>query len=156
MEAAAVLEMVKGMFNHTEVKAYVLRMVIDDDASMRALLCHSLSELERSIIDYEWPVDKKGKKVPKSKDKEQLPLDHPVILFLANVMHRIRTFGKYVFGLSNALMSISTMTMVDTYRLKRNFGYWLLSCCQLDFDVFAAKAKAVVEHHFNNHEHCGD
>jgi hypothetical protein len=45
---------------------------------------------------------------------------------------------------------------VDAYRLKRNFGYWLLSSHTETFDIFTEKSKAVVEHHFNNHIHCGD
>jgi hypothetical protein len=46
--------------------------------------------------------------------------------------------------------------MVDAYRLKCNFGFWLLSYCQKDFDIFSNKSEAVVEHHFNNHSHCDD
>jgi hypothetical protein len=40
--------------------------------------------------------------------------------------------------------------------LKRNFGYWLLSYHKKEFEIFANKSKAVVEHHFNNHSHCDD
>jgi hypothetical protein len=59
-----------------------------------------------------------------------------------------------VFGLANAPVSTSTCTMGDAYRLKRNFGYWLLSYCKQDFDTFSEDSKAVIEHHFNNHAHC--
>jgi hypothetical protein len=101
-------------------------------------------------------LDSKGRKVPVGKDVGKLPFGHPAIVFLADLMHRIRSFGKYVFGLANAPNSTSTCTMVDAYRLKRNFGYWLLSYCQKEFDIFSDKSKAVVEHHFNNHENCDD
>jgi hypothetical protein len=91
-----------------------------------------------------------------TKDVGKLPVDHPVIVFLADLMHRIRCFGKYVFGLALAPQSTSTCTMVDAYRLKRNFGCWILSYHTMTFDIFREKSKAVVEHHFNNHTHCGD
>jgi hypothetical protein len=156
MEATAALEMVTGVYEQKEVKAFVTKMVIDDDASTRALLTHSLAELARRVANYEWPLGSNGKKVPVGKDVGKLPFGHPAIVFLADLMHRIRSFGKYVFGLANAPKSTSTCTMVDAYRLKRNFGYWLLSYCQKDFDIFLDKSKAVVEHHFNNHENCDD
>jgi hypothetical protein len=79
MEATAALEMVKDVFGDVALKAYVAEMVIDDDASTRALLSHSLRELALNVTDFEWPVDENGKKLPKSKDIGQLPLDHPVI-----------------------------------------------------------------------------
>jgi hypothetical protein len=61
-----------------------------------------------------------------------------------------------VFGLANGPQSTSTCSMVDAYRLKRNFGYWLLSYHTSEFDIFQEKSKAVLEHHFNNHAHCND
>jgi hypothetical protein len=85
-----------------------------------------------------------------------MPFEHPIIIFLADLMHQIQSFGKYVFGLANAPISTSMCTMVDAYRLKHDFGYWLLSYCQKDFDMFSDKSEAVVEHHFNNHSHCDD
>jgi hypothetical protein len=98
MEAAAALEMVKGLFENKEVRVSVTKMVIDDDASTHALT-HSLSELARRVVDFQWPVDAKGKKIPVGKDVGKLPFEHPVIVFLADLMHRIRSFGKNMFGL---------------------------------------------------------
>jgi hypothetical protein len=158
MEAStAALEMVKGVFENEELKAVTTKMVIDDNASTRTLLTHSLGELARRVVNFEWPLDSNGRKVPVGKDAGKLPFGHPAIIFLGDLMHRIRSFGKYVFGLANAPKSTSTCTMMDVYRLKCNFGYWLLSYCQKDFDIFSEdKSKAVVEHHFNNHENCDD
>jgi hypothetical protein len=154
MEPKSALGMMLGLYYHPRYKLAVDQMVIDDDASTRALVSHCLAELAKNNPAFEWPVDDKGKKIPKSKDVGQLPLDHPVVRFLADLMHRIRCFGKYVFALALAPQSTSTCTMVDAYRLKRNFGYWILSYHKYDFDIFQAKSKAVVEHHFNNHVHC--
>jgi hypothetical protein len=156
MEATAALEMVKDLFENEEVQAFVNEMVLDDDASTRALLSHSLRELAQKCSDFVWPVDANGKKVPKTKDVGKLPFNHPIILFLADLTHRIRCFGKYTFGLANSPQKISICTMVDAYRLKRNFGYWLMSYHTEPFDIFKARSKAVVEHHFNNHTYCED
>jgi hypothetical protein len=68
MGAAAALEMVKGLFENKEVRAFVIKMVIDDDASTRGLLSHSLAELARRVVNFEWPVDSKGEKLPVGKD----------------------------------------------------------------------------------------
>jgi hypothetical protein len=46
--------------------------------------------------------------------------------------------------------------MVDAYRLKRNFGYWLMSYHDEPFEIIQNKSKAIVEHHSNNHVHCDD
>ena len=40
--------------------------------------------------------------------------------------------------------------------MKRNFGCWMLSHHLRNFETFWEKSKAAVEHHFNNHAHCGD
>jgi hypothetical protein len=154
MEATAALEMVKEIFDNENIQAFVSEMVLDDDASTRALLSHCLSELLQKVKDYEWPLDSNGKKIPKTKDVGKLPFDHPIILFLADLTHRIRCFGKYVFGLAYSPVSASTCTMVDAYRLKRNFAYWLMCYHKESFEIFQEKAKAVVEHHFNDHSYC--
>ena len=98
MEATAALAMVKRLFEHELVQTYVKEMVLDDDASTRALLSHCLSDLAQFVVDYDWPTDAAGNKVPKAKDAGKLPFGHPAITFLADLMHRIRCFGKYVFG----------------------------------------------------------
>jgi hypothetical protein len=68
--------------------AFISNMVLDDDASTRALLItHCLSELAQKISDYEWPADANGKKVPKTKDVGKVPFDHPLIRFLADLTH---------------------------------------------------------------------
>jgi hypothetical protein len=55
MEAMAALEMVTGVYENKVVKAFVTKMVIDDDTSTRALLTHSLAELARRVANFEWP-----------------------------------------------------------------------------------------------------
>lgn len=130
MEATSALDMVKAVFEHKTVCAFVTEVVIDDDASTPALLLHSLCKLAWRVIDVQWPLDTNGRRVPKGKDMGKLPFYHLIIKFVADLMHQIRTFGKYIFGMANAPMSTSTCTMVDAYHLKCNFGYWLLELLQ--------------------------
>jgi hypothetical protein len=45
---------------------------------------------------------------------------------------------------------------VDAERLKRNFRYCVRQYSQLEFNEFKTKFPAILEHHFNNHEGCGE
>jgi hypothetical protein len=83
-----------------------------------------------------------GKQIPKTKDIGQLPYDHPIINFLADLTHRIRCFGKYIFGLANSPQKTSSCTMVDAYRLKHNFGYWLMSYHSESFKKFEGEVES--------------
>jgi hypothetical protein len=157
MEATAALKMVKEVFKHQSIQAFVSEMVLDDGASTRALLSHSLHELAKMVVNFEWPVDLNRKKYRNQKMLVSYHHpDHPTIRFLGDLTHRIHCFGKYVFGLENSSLSTWTCILVDAYRLKHNFGYWLLSSHMETFDIFTEKSKVVVEHHFNCHVHCGN
>jgi hypothetical protein len=79
MEAAAALEMVKRLHEHEEVQVCAKEMVLDDDASTRALLTHCLKELADFVLGFEWPKDSAGKRI--RKDVGKLPVDHPVVFF---------------------------------------------------------------------------
>jgi hypothetical protein len=46
------------------------------------------------------------------------------------------------------------MTKVDAKRIGKNFGYFLRSLSSMSEDEYCYAAKAVLEHHFDNHEHC--
>jgi prolyl oligopeptidase PreP (S9A serine peptidase family) len=67
MEAKAALEMVKEIFENQSIQACVSEMVLDDDASTRALLSHSLRQQAEKDVNFEWPVDSNGKKYPNQK-----------------------------------------------------------------------------------------
>ena len=45
---------------------------------------------------------------------------------------------------------------MDATRLGKNFGYMARTLRQRDETEFVDAAKAVLEHHFDNHEYCGD
>jgi hypothetical protein len=78
-------------------------MVPDDNASARALLSQCLKEPGDFVAGFEWPKDSAGKKI--TKDVGKPPVNHLIIMSLANLMLQIRCFGKHVFGLALAPQS---------------------------------------------------
>ena len=49
-----------------------------------------------------------------------------------------------------------TMTRMDSTRLGKNYGYMARNLKNLQEGQFVDAAKAVLEHHFDNHQYCGD
>ena len=49
-----------------------------------------------------------------------------------------------------------TMTKMDVKRLGKNFGYMARNLSRMSEDLYCHAARAVLEHHFDNHEYCGD
>ena len=47
------------------------------------------------------------------------------------------------------------MTKMDVKRIGKNFGYMARSLPKLPEELYCQTANAVLEHHFDNHEHCG-
>ena len=47
------------------------------------------------------------------------------------------------------------MTKMDAKRIVKNFGYMAKSLPQMNECHFCTAGKAVLEHHFDNHEYCG-
>jgi hypothetical protein len=102
------------------------------------------------------PTTKAGvPKTAKRDDKGRLPRNHPVIVFLADLCHRVRTFGKYLWRLKNGGKKKSEINVVDCLRLKRNYAWWLFSGRTQTFEDFQASCKSPVLHHFNDHSTCG-
>jgi hypothetical protein len=48
-----------------------------------------------------------------------------------------------------------TMTKMDATRLGKNYGYMIRTLHRLPLDKYEDAGKAVIEHHFDNHEYCG-
>jgi hypothetical protein len=154
MEAKACLDCVVKVWSHGEIPAFVRLICIDDDASTKAYLAHSFFDLDAKGLPR--PKNKKGEqKTGKRNDKGHLIRDHPAIVFLADLSHRIRTFGKYVYALKNAAINTSEMNDIDALRLKRNFAWWLFTGSRLTYEEFVASARSPVLHHFNDHSECG-
>lgn len=50
----------------------------------------------------------------------------------------------------------ATMTKMDATRIGKNFGYMIRSLPRNPPSRYLDMSKAVLEHHFDNHEYCGD
>jgi hypothetical protein len=154
MEAKAALECVFKVWTHKKVSAFIDVICIDDDASTKAYLTHTFEELDQ--LNLARPTNRKGQpKTSKKDNKGKLPPNHPIIEFLANLCHLVRTFGKYLWALKAAGKKRSVMNVVDCLRLKRNYAWWLFSGRRLSFTELKKSSKSPVLHHFNYHTTCG-
>jgi hypothetical protein len=88
------------------------------------------------------------------KDSGRLPLTHSVIELIANINHRVRIFGGYLWKLEKTGKKKTKLTKVDCQRLKQNSSYWLWWYNGQSREEFISNAPAVLFHHFNDHTHC--
>jgi hypothetical protein len=154
MEAQAALDCVMKIWGHEGVRAFIDVICLDDDATTKAYLAHCFADLDARGIPR--PTNKKG--IPKTSardNKGQLLGVHPVISFLADLSHRVRTYAKYLYALKQVGKKESEMNDVDCLRLKRNFAWWIFSGIALTFENFRDSAMSPVLHHFNDHSQCG-
>ena len=74
---------------------------------------------------------------------------------MADPGHRKKTVASKFYKLASAPVAQSRVTSAMAKRLKKNWGYMIRQGknCN-DIDLYQQKAKAVVEHMFNNHTYC--
>ena len=126
MEAKAALNCVNFVWCHQWISAIVNLLCIDNDASTKAYLQYSFAHLDSKNLP--GPKNKKGQpKTGKRNDKGQLPKDHPLITFLADLSHRVQYFAKYPFALKLMGKGKSEMNDIDCLRLKHNYAWWLFT-----------------------------
>jgi hypothetical protein len=120
----------------------------------KAYLQHTFADLDANQLPC--LTNKKGvPKTYKENDKGKLPMNHSPINFLADLCHRVRTFGKYLWALKKGGKKKSNTNVMDCLQLKRNYAWWLFSGRKLTFDEFKRSCKSPVLHHFNGHTICG-
>ena len=154
MEATGAARLVKRLFEEGNV--YVGEYVSDDDSSSRAILTHSTADLIEAgtLSEEDWPRYLNGGKKP---DNGQLPINHPEISFLADKGHRVRGYANKYFALAAAKKSENLgVTKIDAERMKRRTSWTLRMRTDGTFTELQKHLTAVLEHHFNNHVHCGD
>jgi hypothetical protein len=151
MEPTGALRNVLHLWNTLDV--YVREYVMDDDASTKTTLKHAYQTLlDAGLFDLaDWPKYKNGKK---KKDRGELPALHPIIAFIADCNHRVRSYAKAYFALAEMSQGKSECRPADAERLKKNFAYFLHMYRTAPWEKFRHMSNAVVEHHFNNHEYC--
>ena len=80
----------------------------------------------------------------------------PEPTFVADPNHRRKVLTGELITLADAKVAMKeTMTKMDSSRIGKNFAYMIRSLPRLQEDQFEDAAKAVLEHHFDEHQYCG-
>ena len=156
MEPLAVLEMVIEAMDKFFV--VIERLITDDDSSMKAKLKWSNADhmLNNNTDERPRIINKNGNLVLRPNHGE-LPRHIPEPTFLADPNHRKKTLkGDLYRHFKKKVADRGGLTRVDIMRIATNFAYMMRMLSMKPEAEHAECAKAVVEHHFDNHEHCGD
>jgi hypothetical protein len=161
MEPKACLDMTIEMFDKRHV--IIKGIVIDDDASTKALVRWSNQDWmlnNNTTLAPKVLMTKganKGKWTPRP-NKGKLPRHIPEPTWVHDPNHRRRVMtGDLHRVLASGVKNKFTMTKMDITRLAKNYGYMVHSLnLSMSDEAMTAAGKAVLEHHFDNHEFCGD
>jgi hypothetical protein len=159
MESAACLELVVDCYRSSN--CIIRSLCCDDDSSIRADCQWSNADYLMNNKTTVLPQVPKTKGMNKGKlqqrpDKGILPFDVPEPKFVADPNHRRKGLTGELIKLSKMRKSIKhTMTRMDATRIGKNFGYMARTLRTRDEAEYVNAAKAVLEHHFDNHEFCG-
>jgi hypothetical protein len=152
MESEAILKMTKDAINH----GYTIEFIVaDDDSTMKSILRYSWDELISAgkMRKEDYPRYANG---GKKKDYGRLPLNYLLPHFLADPGHRQKCVAKPIFALANASAAVSEATIVDALRIKKYWGYMIKQNRKKELEELVILSEAVVDHHFNCHDFCGD
>jgi hypothetical protein len=111
------------LFNSLGVN--VREYVMNDDASTKTILKHAYKSLMdgAGLFDMvDWPRNKKGNK---KEDRGELPVLNPIIAFIANCNHRVRTYAKAYFLLAGMSQKKSECHPADAKKTEMHFLYFL-------------------------------
>jgi hypothetical protein len=160
MEARACLDMVVEM--HEKYHCIVASICCDDDASTRAMVKWSNADW---MVNNNSTVPPRvmitgGKLKGKTKIREstgRLPghIDEPH--FVADPNHRQKILMKELIGLAKLPMAQRfMMTTMDASRLEKNFTFMIRQLPKLDETEYFRAGQAVLNHHFDCHDFCGN
>ena len=155
MEPLAVLDMVVEA--HTKFFVVIERLITDDDSSMKAKLKWSNADHMLNNNSNERPriINKNGNLVLRP-NHGALPRHIPEPTFLADPNHRKKTLkGDLYRQLKKRKAVRDGLTRVDIMRIATNFAYMMRTLSTKPEAEHVNCGKAVVEDHFDNHEHCG-
>jgi hypothetical protein len=160
MESAALLSMYHYLFD--KYKVVLEAVVIDDDQQMRSKCRWSNADYEKHHGKPPLVVATKGKhkgELVTRSDKGVLRYPIPEPEFLADPAHRKKTFQNRLYakkGNSRAKAKDNKIHEIDCIRLTRNFAYMSRQLKNTPEEKREAAGKAVVDHHFDIHDNCGD
>ena len=159
MEPQACLDLMTRMYDNKKV--LICKICCDDDASTRSMLQWSNADHMKNNNTTTVPMVPitKGKNTGKLQpriDKGMLPGHIPEPTFVADPNHRRKVLtGELYKLLTLKVKDRLTMSRMDVNRIGKNFGYMIKALPMMDESTYEAAGKAVLEHHFDNHEFCG-
>jgi hypothetical protein len=134
----------------------------DDDSSIRADCQWSNADyLKNNNTDMLPMVKKKhGKNKDELQpwpDKGKLPAHIPEPIFVADPNHRQKGLTGELIKLDTSKVDLKmTMTRMNSTRIGKNFGYMVRTLKDRHESEYVDAAKAILEHHFDNHIYCGN
>jgi hypothetical protein len=159
MEPVACLHMTEELYR--DYNCVVDLICADDDSSTRALLKWSNANYMKNNNTTEPPQvpitrgPNKGKPHVRP-DKGKLSPEVPEPTFVADPNHRKKVLTGELIALDTSKVAEkATMTRMDSTRIGKNFGYMIRCLKDLPETHYCTAGMAVLEHHFDNHEHCG-
>jgi hypothetical protein len=160
MESAGCLELVVQCFDKFNV--IVHRLCCDDDSSIRADCQWNNADYMKNNNTTVVPMvakkvgKNKGKMHPRP-DKGKLPSHVPEPEFVADPNHRRKGLTRELIKLDKSNNDKRfTMTRMDSTRIGKNFGYMARTLKDRPHCEFVTAATAVLDHHFDVHDNCGD
>jgi len=156
MEPKAILDMVVDLYDNRY--AFAEYVITDDDSSIKAKLKWDNQNwmVNNNTMETQKMLTSGGNEVVRP-NKGELPGHMPEPKFLADPNHRKKTLKGVLYKhLKAKKKDRHGLTRCDIIRVTTNFCYMVRSIQQHTTDEAIVNAgKAVVEHHFDNHEHCG-
>eukprot|EP00978_Attheya_sp_CCMP212_P026795 scaffold88833_cov40-Attheya_sp.AAC.1 len=156
MESEAIVKMIRQGYEDDD--GFIIGFVcMDDDATTRSQLRHSWADKieEGTMSEADWPCEKSGKKKP---DKGKLDLHMIVPYIYADPTHRKKVVRNALYILKDRTKSTKhdeRCTEGDIMKHSMYWGYAVKQNATKTLDELMIAIKAVLEHHFNNHEFCG-
>jgi len=156
MEPKAILEMVVDMYDNRY--AFAEYVITDDDSSIKAKLKWNNDNwmLNNNTTDTPKVLTSGGNEVVRP-NRGELPRHIPEPKMLADPNHRKKTLKGVLYKHLKVRKDLRHgLTRCDVIRVTTNFCYMVRSLKQYTTDdEIVTAGKAVVEHHFDNHEYCG-
>jgi len=165
MESSALLEMVEYLFDTHQTS--VATVITDDDSKMKCQCKWSnedyLTHLGKPHTQKQWlivgslPVKKTPHhQMPLYRKGGQLRYPVPQPKFMADPAHRKKTFKNKLYLIKAKSVKVNHgIKDGDILRLTMYYGYFIRQLKDHPEDEWVDSAKAIVDHHFDSHEHCG-
>lgn len=160
MEPQACLDILTRLYDKKNV---IISMICcDDDASTRSLLKWSNADFMKNNNTTKVPMvpitkGKNAGKLQPRPDKGSLAGHIPEPSFVADPNHRRKILTGELYKVFQAkAKERMSMTRMDINRIGKNFGYMMKSLRTMeDESQYEAAGRAILEHHYDNHEYCG-